>query len=306
MRTKILLNVLITMMALVLGCRNDKANEKQIAANQQEASPTPSNDNAVQPSPSPQSDAAQKPQTKPALKSRPEASPASESQSTPTPSDTPTPTSTPTPTPTPAPTPIVIPSGTALSVRTTSAIGTNDSKSNQEFEASLAKPVLLGNAVVIPKGASVKGVILKSESAGRIKGEGALILQLTSLTLQGKPYRIVTDHAMQQSKSRGKRSATMIGGGGAAGALIGGLAGGGKGAAIGALAGAGAGTAGATMTGKRDMVIPAETILDFKLTAPLTLPAGHASVENSAPPDNSSATQPEKSSQPSPAKPPEP
>ena len=61
MRTKILLSVLITMMALVLGCRNDKANEKQIAANQQEASPTPTNDNAVQPSPLPQSDAAQKP-----------------------------------------------------------------------------------------------------------------------------------------------------------------------------------------------------------------------------------------------------
>lgn len=299
MRTKILLSVLITMMAFVLGCRNDKASEKQIAANQQEVSPTPSNDNAAQPSPLPQSDAAQKPQPKPALKSRPEASPASESQSTPTPSDTPTPT----PTPTPAPTPIVIPSGTALSIRTTSAIGTNDSKSNQEFEASLAKPVLSGNEVVIPKGAPVKGVILKSESAGRVKGEGALILQLTSLTLQGKSYKIVTDHAMQQSKSRGKRSAAMIGGGGAAGALIGGLAGGGKGAAIGALAGAGAGTAGATMTGKRDIVIPAETILDFKLKAPLTLPPGQTSGD-SAPPDNSSADQTGKSSQPSPSKPP--
>ena len=301
MRTKTLLSVLIIMMALVLGCRNDKANEKQIAANQQEASPTPSPDNAAQPSPLPQSDAVQKPERKPALKPKSEASPVSETPSTPAPTDTPTPT----PTPTPAPTPIVIPSGTALSIRTTSAIGTNDSKSNQEFEASLAKPVLAGNEVVIPKGAAVKGVILKSESAGRIKGEGALILQLTSLTFQGKPYKIATDHAMQQSKSRGKRSATMIGGGGAAGALIGGLAGGGKGAAIGALAGAGAGTAGATMTGKRDMTIPAETILDFKLTAPLTLPAGHTSEEGSAPQDNSSANQTEKSSQPTPAKPPQ-
>jgi hypothetical protein len=164
--------------------------------------------------------------------------------------------------------------------------------------------VLSGNEVVIPKGAAVKGVILKSESAGRVKGEGALILQLTSLTLQGKPYKITTDHAMQQSKSRGKRSAAMIGGGGAAGALIGGLAGGGKGAAIGALAGAGAGTAGATMTGKRDIVIPAETILDFKLTTPLTLPPGHTSEGDSAPKDNPSADQPEKGSQPPPSKPP--
>jgi hypothetical protein len=59
------------------------------------------------------------------------------------------------------------------------------------------------------------------------------------------------------------------------------------------------------MTGKRDIVIPAETILDFKLTAPLTLPPGRTSEEDSKPPDNSSSGQPEKSSQPPPSKPPE-
>jgi hypothetical protein len=280
---------------LVPGCRNDKASEKQSAANQA-ASPASPNDAAAQPSP--QSDAVQKPEPKPALKPRSEATPASESQSTP--ADTPTPT----PTPTPAPTPIVLAKGTALSIRTTSAIGTNNSKGNQEFEASLDKPVLLENVVVIPKGAPIKGVILKSESAGRMKGEGALILQLTSLTLKGTPYKIATDHVMQQSKSRGKRSAAMIGGGGGAGALIGGLTGGGKGAAIGALAGAAAGTAGATLTGKRDVVIPAESILDFKLAAPLTLPSGHTPEEDSVPPGNSSSDQPEKGSQPPPSKPP--
>ncbi len=63
----------------------------------------------------------------------------------------------------------------------------------------------------------------------------------------------------------------MIGGGTGLGAIIGGIAGGGKGAAIGALAGAGAGTAGATMTGKRDISIPAETVLSFKLSQPLQL-----------------------------------
>lgn len=303
MRIKILLSVLITTMVLVLGCRTDKASEKQSAANQQEASPTPSNDTAAQPSPLPQSDAVQKPEPKPALKPRSEATPASESQSTP--ADTPTPTPTSTPTPTPAPTPIVLAKGTALTIRTTSAIGTNDSKGNQEFEASLDKPVLSGNEVVIPKGAPIKGVILKSESAGRIKGEGSLIVQLTSVTLKGTSYKIATDHVMQQSKSRGKRSAAMIGGGGGAGALIGGLTGGGKGAAIGAVAGAAAGTAGATLTGKRDMVIPAESILDFKLTAPLTLPPGHASEQDSGSPDNSSSGRPEKGSQPSPSQPPQ-
>lgn len=294
MRTKILLSVLLTMLLLALGCRNDKAGEKQTAANQQPTNPAPSSDTAAQPPPSTQSDAVKKPAPTPAMNPSSEASPASAAPSTPAETHTPAPT--PTPTPTPAPTPIVLATGTAISIRTTSQISTNNSKANQEFEASLAKPVLSGNEVVIPKGTPVKGVILQADQAGRIKGEGGLILQLTSLTLQGKSYRLVTDHAMQQSKSRGKRSAAMIGGGGGAGALIGGLAGGGKGALIGALAGAGAGTAGATMTGNRDLVIPAETILGFKLTAPLTLPPGGTSDDNSGS-DNSS-------SQPSPTQPP--
>jgi hypothetical protein len=89
----------------------------------------------------------------------------------------------------------------------------------------MAKPVIMKGETVIPAGAPVKGVILKSEAAGRIKGGGSLMLQVTSLTLHGKSYRLVTSAIAQEAKGRGKRSATMIGGGGGAGALIGGLGG---------------------------------------------------------------------------------
>ena len=60
-----------------------------------------------------------------------------------------------------------------------------------------------------------------------------------------------------------------VGGGAGLGAIVGGLAGGGKGAAIGVLAGAGAGTAGAAFTGNKDIVLPAEATLSFKLLKPL-------------------------------------
>ena len=59
---------------------------------------------------------------------------------------------------------------------------------------------------------------------------------------------------------------TKIGGGAAAGALIGGLAGGGKGALIGTAIGAGAGTGVAAATGKEEAKVPSESVLSFTTT----------------------------------------
>ena len=53
--------------------------------------------------------------------------------------------------------------------------------------------------------------------------------------------------------------------------LIGGVASGGTGLLIGGLAGGGAGTAVGGLTGNRDLDIPAESIVRFKLADDLTL-----------------------------------
>ena len=74
-----------------------------------------------------------------------------------------------------------------------------------------------------------------------------------------------------EGKSHKKRDIVAIGGGSALGALIGGIAGGGKGAAIGAGAGAGAGTAGAALTGKKEISLPAESRLIFRLSRAATV-----------------------------------
>jgi hypothetical protein len=273
MRSKaLLLAAQLTLLLVVFGCRTDKAKESQNQSPQPVASPAATDNAASQNAPSQQNPPAAAPATSapPAAKeSKPTASyksmPPSQSAKASEPAMAPT------PEPTPPP-PIVIPAGTVLNVRTTSPISTNSAQAKQGFEGSLSKPLMVGGTIVVPVGAPVSGLIPQAKSAGRIKGEGTLTLALTSLTVKGKPYQIATEPWAQDAKGRGKRSAAMIGGGGAAGALIGGLAGGGKGAAIGALAGAGAGTAGATMTGKRDVAIPAESILVFKLSKPLTLP----------------------------------
>jgi hypothetical protein len=125
---------------------------------------------------------------------------------------------------------------------------------------------------VIPAGATAGGTVTDAKSAGKFKGGASLDLTLNSLVVHGTHYQIQTESLSQTSKGKGSRTAKMVGGGTAGGALIGGIAGGGKGAAIGALVGAGAGTAGAGLTGnKNDIVLPAESAVSFKLAAPLTL-----------------------------------
>ena len=76
---------------------------------------------------------------------------------------------------------------------------------------------------------------------------------------------------MRSKKGKGKRTAGFIGGGAGLGMLIGGVASGGVGLLAGGLAGAGAGTAAAAFTGNRDLDIPAESLLRFKLADDLTL-----------------------------------
>jgi hypothetical protein len=96
-------------------------------------------------------------------------------------------------------------------------------------------------------------------------------ITLDSFQQAGSEHRVTTSLDVVRSGSHKKRNIELIGGGAGLGALIGGIAGGGKGVAIGAGAGAGAGTAGAYATGKKHVVIPAETVLSFTVKAPVSL-----------------------------------
>jgi hypothetical protein len=93
-----------------------------------------------------------------------------------------------------------------------------------------------------------------------------LSLELKSVQVNGAWVPLRTEALTMEGKSHKKRDIIAIGGGSALGALIGGIAGGGKGAAIGAAAGGGAGTAGAAATGKKDITLPAESHVSFRLS----------------------------------------
>ena len=126
---------------------------------------------------------------------------------------------------------------------------------------------------MIPAGASARGTVVDAKALGRFKGGASLELRLTSITVNGSERTIETSAVSREEKGKGKRTAVLAGGGTALGAIVGGLAGGGKGAAIGALAGGGAGAGGAAFTGNKDIVLPAESALSFRLKSSLEIKA---------------------------------
>lgn len=170
-----------------------------------------------------------------------------------------------------APPPLVVPADTALVVVLDQTIGSKTSSSGQTFTATVHTPVDVDGKVAIPKGAGATGIVKEAKAAGRFKGAAVLALTLTSVTVDGVEYSVKTSAPTVQSTGKGKRTAAMVGGGAGGGALIGGLAGGGKGALIGGLVGAAAGTGGAAFTGNRDITLPAETALTFKILDPVEI-----------------------------------
>jgi hypothetical protein len=165
--------------------------------------------------------------------------------------------------------PVSIPAGTVITIRTGQALSSKTSQAGETFTATVAEPVSAGGTVVIPDGAKATGTVVTAHPLGRFKGGALLQVRLTSVDINGQSVPVDSSSVARSEKGKGKRSATLIGGGAGLGAIIGGVAGGGKGALIGALAGGGAGTAGTAFTGNKDIQIPAEYALSFKLLKPV-------------------------------------
>jgi hypothetical protein len=171
------------------------------------------------------------------------------------------------PPPPPPPQKYVVASGTPLVVRMLQTVSAKSSNVGDTFTGTLAQSVVVHGVKVIRAGAPVTGTVTAAKGQGRFKGSGDLGVAITRVGT----YSVTTTSYEATGKGKGKRTAGFVGGGAGGGALIGGLAGGGKGALIGGLLGAGAGTAGAAFTGNKDISIPAESVVTFNLSQPITV-----------------------------------
>jgi hypothetical protein len=164
-----------------------------------------------------------------------------------------------------------VPAGTRLDIRVNQRISVKTAHAGDRFTGEVVHPVLSGNSTAIPSGTPVEGIIDASHRRGHFKGASILELRLVSMRLNGQRYALDTADNVRGKKGKGKRSTALIAGGTGAGMLIGGLATGGVGLVVGGLIGGGAGTGIAGLTGNRDIIIPAESVVSFRLADDLAV-----------------------------------
>ncbi|WP_263384610.1 BON domain-containing protein [Granulicella arctica] len=164
--------------------------------------------------------------------------------------------------------PVTVPPGSLLRIRINEGLDSKHTAPGTPFDAVVLNDVIADGEVAIPRGASVQGVVTESKSGGVIKGHGEIALQLNQVMLGGKTFPITSDIWSRDSSDKSGQTIGSAVGLGAFGALIGAVAGGGPGAAIGAAAGAGAGIGSSAASGSRQVLVPSEAILTFRLTAP--------------------------------------
>ena len=171
----------------------------------------------------------------------------------------------------PPPQKITIEQGTPVSVRLIDSIDSDKNQVGDTFHATLNAPLSAEGTEAIPAGNDVTGHIVDVQSATKFSGQPLLVLQLDSVTSNGRSYSLQTDEYRKEGSSRSKGTAEKVGGGAVRGGIIGAIAGGGKGAAIGTAAGAGAGGGAQAASKNKPIKLPSETVLNFTLQAPVTV-----------------------------------
>jgi hypothetical protein len=178
----------------------------------------------------------------------------------------------------PPPDALTIRPGTFLSVRIDQPLSSDRSQAGDVFSATLVKPVVVDGVVVAYPGQTVEGQVTEAQKAGRAGGNASRLgIQLTSLSLaDGTQAPVHSQLIARSGGSNAGRDVGVIAGTTATGATIGAIANGGYGAGIGAAIGAAAGTVGVLLTRGQPTIVPAESVLTFRVDAPVTVVTARA------------------------------
>jgi hypothetical protein len=168
---------------------------------------------------------------------------------------------------------ITIPAGQSLLVRMIDGVDSSKNQVGDVFHATLETDLYIQNSLVARKGTDVYGRLAEVKEAGHLSGSAELQLELVRIVIDGHDYPLVSSDYSLKGQGRGSDTAKKVGGGAVFGAIIGAIAGGGKGAAIGAGVGSAAGAGVQVFTRGKQVKVPSETLLEFRLEQPATVAA---------------------------------
>jgi len=172
----------------------------------------------------------------------------------------------------PSPAQLIVAAGTFFTIRVNQPLSSDHNQPGDAFTAQLVKPIVVDGFIVADRGQTVAGRVAEVDKGGRIKGTSRLGIELTELTLvDGQQIPLRSQLISHTAPGSVGRDATAVGTTTGIGALIGAAAAGGEGAAIGAGAGAAASVIGVLLTGGHPTIIYPESVLTFRIEAPITV-----------------------------------
>jgi hypothetical protein len=176
----------------------------------------------------------------------------------------------------PLPATLLLPAGAIVAARTSQWLSSDRNHAGDTFSAVLDQPLVVNGWVVARRGQTVIGRVDVAQKAREGKGISRLGLEITELTLvDGEQISVSTQ--MQQAApapevpGSTERNVATVGTTTVLGTIVGAAIGGGQGAAIGAGLGATTGMAAVVYTRGRPTVVAPETLLSFRLAAPVEI-----------------------------------
>ncbi len=163
----------------------------------------------------------------------------------------------------PAPENVVVPEGTRLMVRLSDTLDSSRHSSGHRFRGQLEGALVVRGTEVAPRGTWVYGQITQARQSGRVAGSSELALEFTDIMIGDQLFPISTTGLTAETGNTARQTVGRT----ARATAVGGLIGGSSGRRTGARVGAGV----SILTSGQSINIPAGTLVEANLRAPLSL-----------------------------------
>ena len=159
---------------------------------------------------------------------------------------------------------LTVPAGTRMVIRMADTIDSRRHSAGHRFRGQLEGALAVNGQTVVPRGTFVHGRIVQARQGGRAVGSSEMAIEFTDIMIDDQLFEISTTGLQARTNNEAGRTVGRT----ARAAAVGGLISGSSGARTGAKVGAGV----SILTSGASINVPAGTIVETALAAPLELP----------------------------------